>query len=156
MSSMLCNKPEQAIDEKLTEYALFALSTLVIIFSFDIIKNGIKNLIHKTPNMDTLVTLGVLTSYVSSIFMITKNFETACMILFFVKIGKYIEHKNIYKTKEALQKLVTITPKDATVFKDGEEIKVTIDEIQKEDIVICKPGEKIAVDGEVVERRNTY
>ncbi len=160
------------------------LSTFVLLLSFDIIKNGVKNLIHKTPNMDTLVTLGVLATYIFSVYnlfitikqtSITNQnlykcfslfdaemfihkiqFETVCMILFFVKVGKYIEHKNINKTKEALQKLVTITPKDAVIFKDEDEIKVTIDEIKKDDIVICKPGEKIAVDGEIIERRNTH
>lgn len=143
--------------------SLFILTFLVIILGFDILKNGIKNLIHKTPNMDTLVTLGVLSSFLYSIFgtiMILKGnvsyvhnlyFESASTVIFFIKIGKFIEAKNKDKTKEALKALMTITPKNALIEKDGKEITVTIDEIKKGDIVICKPGEKIAVDGTIIE-----
>ena len=143
--------------------SLFILTFLVIILGFDILRNGIKNLIHKTPNMDTLVTLGVLSSFFYSIFgtiMILKGnvsyvhnlyFESASTVIFFIKIGKFIEAKNKDKTKEALKALMTITPKNALIEKDGKEITVTIDEIKKGDIVICKPGEKIAVDGTIIE-----
>ena len=143
--------------------SLFILTFLVIILGFDILKNGIKNLIHKTPNMDTLVTLGVLSSFLYSIFgtfMILRGdasyvhnlyFESASTVIFFIKIGKFIEAKNKDKTKEALKALMTITPKNALIEKDGTEITVTIDEIKKGDIVICKPGEKIAVDGTIIE-----
>ena len=143
--------------------SLLILSVVVIILGFHIIKNGIKNLIHRTPNMDTLVTLGVLSSFLYSLygtFMILKGFnnfvenlyyESSAIVIFFIEIGKFIENKNKNKTKDALQKLVTITPKNATIVKNGEEKVVTIDEIQKGDIVICKPGEKIAVDGVVLE-----
>ena len=78
-------------------------------------------------------------------------YESAAIVIFFIKIGKYIENKNKDKTKEALQKLMSITPNNATILRDGKEIKVTIDEIQKGDIVVCKPGEKIAVDGEIID-----
>lgn len=143
--------------------SLFILTFLVIILGFDILRNGIKNLIHKTPNMDTLVTLGVLSSFFYSIFgtiMILKGnvsyvhnlyFESASTVIFFIKIGKFIEAKNKDKTKEALKALMSITPKNALIEKDGKEITVTIDEIKKGDIVICKPGEKIAVDGTIIE-----
>ncbi len=145
--------------------SLFILVTIVILLGYRIIKSGIKNLIHKTPNMDTLVTLGVFASYFYSIFELIQiirginvesyshklYFESASMVLWFVELGKYIENKNKNKTKEALQKLVTITPKDAVIIKDGEEKEVTIDEIQKGDLVICRPGQKIAVDGEIVD-----
>ena len=143
--------------------SLFILTFLVIILGFDILRNGIKNLIHKTPNMDTLVTLGVLSSFLYSIFgtfMIFRGnasyvenlyFESAATVIFFIKIGKFIEAKNKDKTKEALKALMTITPKNALIEKDGKEITVTIDEIKKGDIVICKPGEKIAVDGTIIE-----
>ena len=142
---------------------LLILSLIVIILGFDIIKNGFKNLIHKTPNMDTLVTIGVFSSFIyslySTIMILNGNnefvenlfYESCAMVIFFIKIGKYIENKNKNKTKEALQKLVTITPKEATIIRDDKEIKVTIDEIKKGDIVICKPGEKIAVDGTIIE-----
>ena len=142
---------------------LLVLTTIVLILGWRILKNGVKNLIHKTPNMDTLVTIGVLASYIYSLFgtsMILKGqtdyvenlyYESAAIVIFFIEIGKFVENKNKNKTKEALQKLMTITPKDAIIERNGKEIKVTIDEIQKGDIVVCKPGEKIAVDGVVTE-----
>ena len=143
--------------------SLFTLTTIVLILGKDILRNGYKNLIHKTPNMDTLVMIGVLASYIYSIYgtiQILKGhamhveelyYESSAVVIFFIEIGRYIENKNKDKTKEALQQLMTITPNNAVILKDGKEITVTLDEIQKGDIVICKPGEKIAVDGEVVE-----
>ena len=142
---------------------LLILTLIVIVLGFDIIKNGFKNLLHKTPNMDTLVTIGIFSSFIfsvySTIMILNGNnefvenlfYESCAMVIFFIKIGKYIENKNKDKTKEALQKLVTITPKEATIIRNDKEIKVTIDEIKKGDIVICRPGEKIAVDGIIVE-----
>lgn len=143
--------------------ALLVLTVIVIILGRDILKNGYKNLIHKTPNMDTLVMIGVLASFIYSIYgtiQILKGntqyvenlyYESATIVIFFIEIGRYIENKNKDKTKEALKQLMTITPNNATILKDGQEVKVTLDEIKKGDIVICKPGEKIAVDGEVVQ-----
>ena len=143
--------------------SLCVLSSIVIFIGKDLIKNGLKNLIHKTPNMDTLVTIGVASSYLYSVFgtiMILKGktdyvhtlyFESSAIVIFFIKIGKYIENINKDKTKKAIQDLMTITPQNATIERDGKEIKVTLDEIKKGDIVICKPGEKIAVDGVIVE-----
>ena len=143
--------------------SLLVLTIFVLFFGRDILKNGYKNLIHATPNMDTLVMIGVLASFVYSIYgtiqIICGNtmfvehlyYESAAIVIFFVKIGKFIENKNKNKTKEALQQLMSITPNEAVIERDGEEVKVTIDEIQKGDIVICKPGQKVAVDGEIIE-----
>lgn len=143
--------------------SLWLLSSIVIIMGKNIIKNGIKTLIHLTPNMDSLVTIGVASSYFYSIFstyMILTGktnyveslyFESSAIVIFFIKIGKYIENINKDKTKKAIQDLMTITPNTAVVERDGKEYKVTIDEIKKGDIVICKPGEKIAVDGVIVD-----
>ena len=143
--------------------SLLILTTIVILFGKDIIKNGYKNLIHKTPNMDTLVMIGVLASYVYSIYGTIRilqghtmyveklYYESAAIVIFFIKIGKFVENKNKDKTKEALQELMTITPNNATIIREGKEVVVTLDEIQKGDIVICKPGEKIAVDGEIID-----
>ena len=78
-------------------------------------------------------------------------FESAAIVIFFIEIGRYVENKNKDKTKEALQQLMTITPNNAVILRDGQEVTVTLDEIQKGDIVICKPGEKIAVDGEITD-----
>lgn len=143
--------------------SLLVLTIFVLFFGRDILKNGYKNLIHATPNMDTLVMVGVLASFVYSIYgtiqIICGNtmfvehlyYESTAIVIFFVKIGKFIENKNKNKTKEALQQLMSITPNEAVIERDGEEVKVTIDEIQKGDIVICKPGQKVAVDGEIIE-----
>ena len=143
--------------------SLFVLTAIVLILGKDIIKNGYKNLIHKTPNMDTLVMIGVLASYIYSIYetiQILKGhimhveslyYESAAIVIFFIEIGRFVENKNKDKTKEALQQLMSITPNNAVIMRDGQEVTVTLDEIKKGDIVICKPGEKIAVDGEVVE-----
>ena len=143
--------------------SLIVLTTIVLILGKDIIKNGYKNLIHKTPNMDTLVMIGVLASYIYSIYgtiQILKGhtmhveslyFESATIVIFFIEIGRYVENKNKDKTKEALQQLMSITPNNAVILREGQEVIVTLDEIQKGDIVICKPGEKIAVDGEIID-----
>lgn len=144
-------------------FCLFLLTSAVIAFSINILKKGIKNLINKIPNMDTLVTIGVIASYIYSIFgtiMIINGrgeyaerlyYESAALVLFFVQIGNYIENKNKDKTIEALKSLVTITPKHATIIKEGAGWEVTIDEIKKGDIVFCRPGEKIAVDGTIID-----
>ena len=143
--------------------SLLILTIIVLLMGIDILKNGYKNLVHKTPNMDTLVMIGVMASFIYSIYgtiMILKGktmyveslyYESAAIVIFFIKIGKYVESKNKDKTKEALQQLMSITPNHAIIIRDGKEETVTLDEIQKGDIVICKPGEKIAVDGEVIE-----
>ena len=143
--------------------ALLILSIVSIIMGIDILKNGYKNLIHKTANMDTLVGLGVLSSFLYSIYgtyMIFKGhheyvenlyYESVVIILFFIHIGRYVEARNKDKTKEAIQSLMMITPNKATILRDGREKQVTLDEIIKGDIVVCKPGEKIAVDGEVTD-----
>ena len=142
---------------------LLVLTSIVLILGAHVLRNGIKNLLHKTPNMDTLVTIGAFASFLYSIYgtiMIIKGqksyveslyYESSAIVLFFIQIGKYIENKNKNKTKEALKSLVTITPKNAVVIRQGAEWKVTIDEIKKGDIVMCKPGEKVAVDGTVID-----
>lgn len=141
---------------------LFLLATIVLFLARDILKNGYKNLIHGTPNMDTLVALGLLSSYIYSVYntymvlrggaMYAHNlyFEAVVMIVFFVKLGKQIETRNKDKSKETLKGLVTITPQNTTLIIDEKEKVVTIDEIKKGDRIICKPGEKISVDGKIV------
>ncbi len=140
---------------------LLILTIPFLIYGFDILKNGLKNLIHKSPNMDTLVGIGVISSMAYSIYsmyMIFNGqthyienlyFESAAIVIFFIKLGRYIDGISKDKTKEAIQNLVKITPNHATIKIDGKEKTVTLDEIQKGDIVISKPGDKIAVDGEI-------
>ena len=142
---------------------LFIFAILFIIYGFDVLKNGYKNLIHKTPNMDTLVGIGVLSSFIYSIysmFLIIRGethvvhnlyFESAAMVIYFVKLGRYLDGISKDKTKEAIQKLVKITPESAIIKVDGKEKTVTIDEVKKGDIVVSKPGERISVDGKILE-----
>ena len=141
---------------------LFILSIPFLIFGFDILKSGISKLIHKSPNMDSLVTIGVLSSLIYSIinmiFIILGNeelvenlyFESSAMIIYFIKLGRYIDKNSKEKTKEAIKELVQITPQSALLKDKTGEREVTIDMVKKGDILICKPGMKIAVDGIIV------
>ncbi len=142
--------------------SLLLLTICFMFYGFDILKNGYKNLIHKTPNMDTLVGIGAITSLLYSIYnmyivfagnhtqVMNLYFESAAIVIYFIKLGRYIDGINKDKTKEAIQKLVKITPNTAVVKIDGIEKTVTLDEIHKGDIIIAKAGEKIAVDGEIL------
>ena len=138
------------------------ISFSFFIYGFDIIKNGIKNIIHKMPNMDSLVGIGVIVNFLYSlynailVFMGNSEmihhlyFESSAIIILFVKLGRYIDKKNKVKAVDTIKNLVTITPKSGTILKNGEEKQVTINEIKVGDTFICKPGEKIAVDGKVI------
>ena len=141
--------------------SLFLLSIAFVIYGYDILLSGIKKLIHKSFNMDTLVTIGVLTSFLYSTVILVFNllnksitnnyyFESSIMILYFIKLGRYIDKNAKGKTKEAIKELVQITPKTALIKKSDEVIETTIDEVKKGDILICKPGMKVAVDGVIV------
>ncbi len=146
---------------------LLVVTILFLVYGYDILKSGIKNLIHKMPNMDTLVMFSVLFSFVYSFYgyinILLGNpghseslyFESTCMVIYFIKLGRYIENISKDKTKDAIKKLVQITPQEATIKKDNKEKRVSIDEVKNEDILICKAGEKIAVDGIVTEGK-TY
>ena len=146
----------------------YAVSLLVLTIAFfgygyDILKNGYKNLIHKIPNMDTLVAIGVISSFIYSLYgmyMIIKGhmhytmslyFESTAIVIYFVKLGRYIDGISKNKTKDAIRKLVEITPNKAIIEVNGKQKEVTLDEIKKGDIVISKAGDKIAVDGEIIE-----
>lgn len=146
-----------------TLYALIQLIITIpyLIYGKDILSNGYKNLKHKTPNMDTLVSIGVLSSLIYSIFTtiliilgyptLVHNlyYESSCIVIYFIKLGRYIDSKSKDKTKEAIEKLVSITPDKALKKENNQEIEITLDEIKVGDILICKPGMKIAVDGTI-------
>lgn len=147
---------------KIYAISLMLLSLLFIFYGFDIIKNGFKNIVHKMPNMDSLVSVGVIVNFVYSlwntvqVFMGNTNlvhhlyFESSAIIILFVKVGRFIDKKNKDKAVDTIKNLVTITPKKGTILKDNKEIEVNINEIEKGDIVVSKPGEKIAVDGTII------
>lgn len=138
---------------------LFCFTLLYMNYGKDILINGYKNLIHKTPNMDTLVSIGVLSSFIYSIInniliildhsslVYNLYYESSCLVIYFIKLGRFIDSKSKDKTKEAIQKLVSITPEKAIKKEGTKEYEITLDEINVGDILICKPGMKIAVDG---------
>lgn len=150
---------------KIYATTLLLLTTVFLIWGFDIIKNGIKNIFHKMPNMDSLVGIGVLVNFIYSAYntiLIFKGqtnlvhnlyFESSAIIILFVKLGRMIDQKNKSKAVDTIKNLVTITPRNGVILRDGKEITVTINDIQKGDIVICRPGEKIAVDGIITKGR---
>lgn len=140
---------------------LLLITIVYLIFGFDILKSGFTNLIHRMPNMDTLVLFSVFFSLAYSLFgyvqIILGNlsymhhlyFESAAMVLYFVKLGRYIESFSKDQTKSAIRKLVQITPSKAIV-KDGEKLtEVTIDEVSTGETLVCRAGDKVAVDGTV-------
>ena len=139
--------------------SLAVITFLYFIYGFDIIKSGIKNLVNKMPNMDSLIMIGVIVNYLYSLFnmiLVFRGdmnglhhlyFEASAMTILFVKIGRFIDKNNRIKATDAVKGLVSVTPKNAVKLVDGEEKTVTINEISKGDIIVCRPGEKIAVDG---------
>ena len=153
---------------------LLALTIPFLIYGFDIFKSGFKNLTHKSPNMDTLVSIGALSSLtyslVGTVLMILAlinstnpleyinyiYYESVITIIYFIKLGRHIDRKSKEKTKEAIKELVTITPSYALLKIGNSSKKVTIDEIKKGDILICKPGMKIAVDGTIIEGKSHF
>ncbi len=132
------------------------LATAVIAFCFDIWKYGLKGLLKMRPNMDSLIFIGTATAYFYSLIILILSmpgdlyFESAALILIFIALGKYLEAKTKGKTGEAIKKLIGLQPKEATVIRDGQEIKINISEVKIGDIILIKPGEKIPVDGKVI------
>ena len=138
---------------------LLILTIPFLVYGLDIFKSGFKNLFHLKPNMDTLVTLGVFSSLIYSIYLFVLimlgnayeahnlYFESCAIIVYFIKLGRNIDSFSKIKTKQAVMDLVTITPNNATILVNGKPKVVTLDEVKKGDIVICSAGEKIAVDG---------
>ena len=148
---------------------LLTIAVMVINQKFFI--SGFKGLIHRAPNMDTLVALGSGASFVYStyaLFAMTDAqmrgdmdavmsymhdfyFESAAMILALITVGKMLEARSKGKTTDALKGLMKLAPKTAVVVRDGKEVQVSIEQVQKGDIFVVKPGENIPVDGEVIE-----
>jgi Cu+-exporting ATPase len=140
----------------------FILSTVVILYCFDIWKFGFKHLMKLKPNMDSLIFIGTAVAYfysLSVLFLLFLGFEidahlyfeSAVLILVFISLGKYLERLTKGKTAEAVKKLIGLQPKWATVLRDGKEIKISVNEVLVGDIVLIKPGEKIPVDGIIID-----
>ena len=145
----------------------FTITSLILIIPFliyglDIFKSGINGFIHLHPNMHSLVTLGVFTSFIYSFiemiliingdidYVKTIYFESCAIVIYFIKLGRFIDHKGKVKTKKALTELMEITPSKAILLKDGVEVEIDIDEVKENDILVLKPGMKASSDGIVV------
>ena len=147
------------------------LAGIVMVINQKFFSNGFKGLIHGSPNMDTLVALGSMASFVWStyaLFAMTRAqvdgngelvmhymmefyFESAAMILTLITVGKMLEARSKGKTTDALKSLMKLAPKTATLVRDGAEITVPIEQVQKGDVFVVRPGENIPVDGTVLE-----
>jgi len=143
----------------------FLLATPVVIVGYEFFTNGLFS-IYKTKkaNMDTLIALGVSAAYIYSvvaainIWLGNQNFshqnlyfEIAAFLITFILLGRYLEAIAKGKTSDAIKKLMGLQPKTAIVIKDNKEIKIPISDVKIDDIIVVRPGEKIPVDGVVVE-----
>ncbi|MBR9683917.1 heavy metal translocating P-type ATPase [Candidatus Woesearchaeota archaeon] len=116
---------------------------------------------NKTSNMDTLIAMGTSAAYFYSVYVVLfaaeghQYFEASAVLITLVILGKYLEAKAKGKTSEAISKLMKLGAKTATVIRKGKELKIPIDDVQKGDVVLVKPGEKVPVDGVIVEGQST-
>ena len=147
------------------------LAAIIMVINQQFFISGFKALWHRSPNMDTLVAMGSMASFVWSVYvllamtraqtdgnaelvmeyMMEFYFESAAMILTLITVGKMLEARSKGKTTDALKSLISLAPKTAVVERDGKEVTVSIDEVQKGDIFVVRPGENIPVDGQVIE-----
>jgi len=139
------------------------LSSIVVLFGMKFFEIGFSALARRSPNMDSLIALGTSAAYLYGIFAVYQifvgnvdyayelYFESAAVILTLITLGKYLESVTKGKTSEAIKKLMGLAPKTATVIRSGKELVMPIDEVEVSDIIVVKPGEKLPVDGEVVE-----
>lgn len=135
----------------------------VIIVGYKFFTVGFKALIRRSPNMDSLIAIGTSAAFLYGIFAIVQiyngntdyakdlYFEAAGVILTLITLGKYLEAVTKGKTSEAIKKLMGLAPKTAIIIRNGKEVETPIEEVEIGDIIIVKPGEKMPVDGEVVE-----
>jgi len=155
--------PMPSIFNKYGLYIQAVLSTAVIAVCFNIWVSGFKKVMKLGPNMDTLILVGTATAYFYSLaslilLYVGRNvsmnnfyFESAVFILVFISLGKYLEAVTKGKTSSAIKSLIGLQPKTAIVIKDGKEEETSISDVQVGDIILVKPGQKIPVDGIVID-----
>ena len=147
------------------------LTVIIMVINQKFFISGFKSLWHRAPNMDTLVALGATAAFVYSTYalfamtgaqvrgdmdavmdyMMDFYFESAAMILTLITVGKMLEARSKGKTTDALKSLMKLAPKTATVVRDGQEMTVPVEQVQKDDVFVVRPGESIPVDGVVLE-----
>ena len=164
--------PLPSIIDPMTNAMNFALIQLILVIPVMIVGrkffiSGFKNLVHLSPNMDSLIAIGTSAAFLYGIYAIVKiaggdthfsmdlYFESGATILTLITLGKYLEAKTKGKTSEAIKKLMGLAPKKATIIVDGVEKIISIDEVKVGDVILVKPGEKLPVDGEIVEGTTT-
>ena len=151
--------------------AQLLLSVIIMVINRNFFISGFKGLIHRSPNMDTLVALGSGASFVYSVYALFAMtdaqvkgnaelvmsymhefyFESAAMILTLITVGKMLEAHSKGKTTNALKALLNLAPKKATLLIDGKETEVTVDKVKKGDVFVVRPGESIPVDAEITD-----
>ena len=147
------------------------LAGIIMVINQKFFISGFKSLWHRSPNMDTLVALGSMASFVWSVYalfamtraqvdgdsaavmnyMMEFYFESAAMILTLITVGKMLEARSKGKSTDALKSLMKLAPKTAVVLRDGQETTVPIEQVHKGDIFVVRPGENIPVDGTIIE-----
>jgi len=142
----------------LRPYALFALATVVqVLLGSSFYRSTFSALRHATTNMDVLIALGTTTAYVYSVVMLVVSphahsyFDTSATLLTIITIGHYLEARATRQTSAALRALAELAAKEATVLRNGAEVKVSAGDLRVDDLILVRPGEKIATDGLVVE-----
>ena len=147
------------------------LTTAAMVINQKFFISGVKGLVHRAPNMDTLVALGAGASYGYSLYALFAvsdaqmrgdmagamsymhefYFESAAMILTLITLGKMLEARSKGRTTDALKSLMKLAPKTAVILRDGAETEVPVDQVRKGDLFVVRPGEQISVDGVIVE-----
>lgn len=148
---------------------VFCIPIMIINYKYYTV--GFKNLFKGAPNMDSLIAIGSASAFLYGVYAIIRiavglnsgdmetvsrfhmdlYFESAATILTLITVGKYLESRSKSKTSEAIDRLLNLSPETATIIKDGKETEVLVEEISEGDIVLAKAGERIAVDGEIIE-----
>ncbi|MEP0368591.1 MAG: heavy metal translocating P-type ATPase [Cyclobacteriaceae bacterium] len=173
MSEMIGVSLSGIASDKTWGWVQLALSTPVIFYScWNFFVRGYKSIINRSPNMWTLITLGAGAAYLFSIFALLfpdifpdqfkseggavhLYFEAAVVILTLILLGQLLEAKARSQTNSAIKELLNLVPPEATVIRDGEEMTIPLEHVKLDDIIKIKPGEKIPVDGEIIEGKSS-
>lgn len=153
---------ENAMAQGLTQ---LLLTTAVLVINQKFFKSGVRGLLHRAPNMDTLVSLGAAAAYGYSLAVLYRltampehmhmlhelYFESAAMILTLITLGKLLEARAKGKTTDALQSLLALSPKTATVVRDGKELSIQVEQVRAGDVFLVRPAQSIPADGVVLE-----
>ena len=133
------------------------LTIVIMVINRQFFISGLKGIIHRAPNMDTLIAMGASAAFIYSVVMLIKGdtddlyFESAAMILTLITVGKTLEAYSKGRTTNAIKGLMDLSPETASVIRDGQEVRIPAAEVRKGDVFVVRPGEKIPVDGLILE-----